>query len=82
MKADIAILGGGIVGCNIAWHLASRQGGAKIVVIERDPSYQNAATPLGNGGIRRLFSLPENIGMAQYGLDFYAAFAERLAIDG
>lgn len=82
MQADIAILGGGIVGCNIAWHLANQQGGARIVVIERDPSYQRAATPLGNGGIRRLFSLPENIAMAQDGLDFYANFAERLAIDG
>ena len=82
MSAEVAILGGGIVGCSIAWHLANRDAGARITVIERDPSYQRAATPLGNGGIRQLFSLPENIGMAQYGLDFYANFAEELAIDG
>lgn len=82
MITDIVILGGGIVGCSIAWHLASRDGAVSVTVIERDPSYQRAATPLGNGGIRQLFSLPENIAMAQYSLDFYANFEERLAVDG
>lgn len=51
------------------------------MVIERDPTYQRAATPLGNGGIRQLFSLPENIAMAQYGLDFYANFAETMSMN-
>ena len=33
-------------------------------------------------GIRQLFSLPENIQMARYGLDFFAGFHETMAIDG
>ena len=82
MKTDIAILGGGIVGSSIAWHLATAAGAGDVVVIERDPTYEFAATPRGNGGIRQLFSLPENIAMAQYGLAFYRDFHERLAVDG
>ncbi len=82
MKCDIAILGGGIVGASIAWHLTASGRAGDVVVIERDPTYEFAATPRGNGGIRQLFSLPENIAMAQYGLDFYSDFSGRVAPSG
>ncbi len=82
MRADIAILGGGIIGSSIAYHLAASGRGGRVVVIERDPTYEFAATPRANGGIRLLFSLPENIAMARYGREFYAGFAERMAVDG
>lgn len=82
MRADIAILGGGIIGSSIAYHLAASGQAGRVAVIERDPTYEFAATPRANGGIRLLFSLPENIAMARYGRDFYAGFAERMAVDG
>jgi glycine/D-amino acid oxidase-like deaminating enzyme len=82
MRADIVILGGGIVGCSIAHHVAGSGQAGRVVVIERDPTYEFAATPRANGGIRLLFSLPENIAMARYGRDFYAGFAETMALDG
>lgn len=82
MKFDIVILGGGIVGASIAWHLAADGRAGTVGVIERDPTYEFAATPRGNGGIRQLFSLPENIAMAQYGLDFYGHFGKRVALEG
>ena len=52
MKADVAIIGGGIIGTSIAWHLRQADQAADIVVVERDPTYELAATPRGNGGIR------------------------------
>jgi len=82
VRVDIAILGGGIIGSSIAYHLGASGQAGRVVVIERDPSYEFAATPRANGGIRLLFSLPENIAMARYGRDFYAGFAERMAVDG
>lgn len=82
MRADIAILGGGIIGSSIAYHLARTGRAGSVVVVERDPTYAFAATPRANGGIRLLFSLPENIAMARYGRDFYAGFAETMAVDG
>jgi len=82
MKADIVIIGGGIVGSSIAYHLARAGDAGDVLVIERDPTYEHAATPRSNGGIRRLFSLPENIEMATYGLDFYSRFATDMALDG
>ncbi|MEM7408162.1 MAG: FAD-binding oxidoreductase [Pseudomonadota bacterium] len=80
-SADVVIAGGGIIGSSIAYHLAVR-GVSEVVVIERDPTYELAATPRSNGGIRRLFSRPQNIQMAAHGLAFYRAFAETMAVDG
>jgi len=82
MHANIVIVGGGIIGSSIAYHLARAGGAGDVVVIERDPTYEHAATPRSNGGIRRLFSQPRNIEIASYGLGFYRDFAETMALDG
>ncbi len=82
MDCDILIIGGGIVGSSIAYHLAREGRGGEIVVVEPDPSYACAATPRGNGGIRQLFSRPENIAMAQYGLAFFRDFETAMAVGG
>ena len=82
MGCDILIIGGGIVGSSIAYHLAREGRGGEIVVVEPDPTYEFAATPRGNGGIRQLFSLPEYIAMAQYGLAFFRDFEAEMAVDG
>ncbi len=82
MKADIIIVGGGIVGSSIAYHLSQLAGAGTVLVLERDHTYTHAATPLANGGIRRLFSLPENIQMADFGLSFYQRFSEDMRVEG
>ncbi len=81
-RADIVVIGGGIVGSAIAYFLARSGRAGKIAVVEPDPSYAFAATPAANGGIRQLFSLPENIEMARFGLDFFADFHREMAVDG
>jgi glycine/D-amino acid oxidase-like deaminating enzyme len=82
MKYDIAIIGGGIIGSAIAYFLARTNRSGSIAVIEPDLSYRLAATPQGAGGVRQLFSLPENIRMSRYSLDFYVNFARTMAVDG
>ena len=82
MRADIVIVGGGIIGSSIACHLVTAGNAGDVVVIERDPSYEHAATPRSNGGIRRLFSNRQNIEMASYGLTFYCDFAKSMAVAG
>ncbi len=82
MRADIVIIGGGIVGSSVAFFLARGGRAGNVAVVEPDPSYEFAATPAANGGVRQLFSLPENILMAQYGLRFFAEFHKAMAVDG
>jgi FAD-dependent oxidoreductase domain-containing protein 1 len=60
-RADIAIIGGGIMGSATAYALKSGGFPGSITVIERDPSYRASSTALSVGGIRLQFSTPENI---------------------
>ena len=81
MKYDIAIIGGGIIGSAIAYFLARTGQAGSIAVIEPDSTYRLAATPRSGGGVRQLFSLPENIQMSSYSVQFFADFANVMAID-
>src|ERR1044071_2804027 len=78
----IAIIGGGVIGSSIAYHLALAGHAADAVVIEPDPTYEFAATPRATGGIRQLFTVPENIRMAQYGHEVYGQFEALMVVDG
>src|SRR3984885_8924753 len=80
--AKIVIIGGGVIGSSIAYYLALAGHAADVVVIEPDPSYEFAATPRATGGIRQLFTVPENIRMAQYGHEIYGRFETLMAGGG
>lgn len=82
MRYDIAIIGGGMIGSSIAYFLARTGRAGSIAVIEPDSTYELATTPTGAGGIRQLFSQPENIYMSRYSLQFYSEFAATMAVDG
>lgn len=82
MSTDIVVIGGGIIGSSIAYFLSRSGSGARVVVVEPDPTYACSATLRASGGIRRLFSLPENIEMSKYSLDFYLDFEAHVGIPG
>jgi len=80
---DIVIIGGGIMGCSIAYWLKKRSPtGLNIVVVERDPTYSRSSTVLSVGGLRQQFSLAENIEMSLFGADFLRESKQLLSIDG
>ena len=82
MHADVVIAGGGVIGSSIACYLAASGRAGNVIVVEPDPTYEFAATPRSVGGIRELFTLPENIAMSQYGKEVYGNFAALMAVDG
>ena len=43
--AKIIIIGGGVIGSSIAYHLAVAGHAGDVVVIEPDPTYEFAASP-------------------------------------
>ncbi len=82
-SADVAIVGGGVIGSAIAYFLRSDPGfDGRVVVIERDPSYRRASSALSASSIRQQFSTPENIRMSQFGFDFLRRTSEHLSVDG
>src|SRR5215813_934362 len=74
---DVAIIGGGIVGSSIAYHLVAA-GCKNVVVIERETAQGKGSTGKSMGGVRAQFSTPVNIQMSLYSIPFYASFEERL----
>ena len=80
-RYDIAIIGGGVMGCAAAYFLQVA-GVGRTCVIEPDPTYAKASTPIATGGCRRLFSRPENILMSQFSIAFFRDFAQHMAVDG
>ena len=82
MKTDIAILGGGVIGASVAYFLKLLDPSIEVLVVERDPTYEWASTPRASGGIRRLFSLHENIELSNFSILFYDNFSNKMAVDG
>src|SRR5258706_11690181 len=80
-QSEVAIIGGGVIGCAAAYFL-KLAGVGRVCVIEPDPTYAKAATPVATGGCRRLFALPENIRMSQFSIDFFKGFGEHMAVNG
>lgn len=82
VKADVLVIGGGAMGASVAYFVKLLEPGAEVVVAERDPAYSLASTPRASGGIRRLFSLPENIELSVYSIAFFEGFPATMAVDG
>jgi sarcosine oxidase subunit beta len=77
--ADVAIVGGGIMGASTAYHLASR-GCNNVVILEKDLLAQ-ASTGLSAGGIRQQFSHPANIRLSQESVRVFERFEELFGVD-
>ena len=71
--ADVVIIGSGIVGSSVAYHLA-HAGCTNVLVIEREAHQGKGSTGKSMGGVRAQFSTPVNIQMSKYSIDFFAKF--------
>ena len=82
-RYDAVVIGGGVTGCSTALFLAREPGfDGKVLVVERDPTYENAPSAKATGGFRQQFSTPENIRIGLFGVHFLKHLDEYLAVDG
>lgn len=79
---DIVIIGGGIIGSSVAYHVLARDPAARVCVVEPDPSYEFASALRSSGGCRVQFTCPENIAMSLYSLDVIKNFENTMAANG
>ena len=57
-NADVVIIGGGVMGCSLAYHLASRK--VDVLLLERD-ALGSGSTGRNAGGVRQQFSSEVNV---------------------
>ena len=77
--ASIVIIGGGVVGCSIAYHLA-RRGQRDVVVLERE-TVGSGTTSKAAGGIRAQFSTETEIRFSLESLRVLQNFTEEFGVD-
>lgn len=80
-SADVVVIGGGIIGCSVAYHLL-QLGAGHVVVLEREETLAAQTTFAGAGFIATWSGSAKGSGepelwLEHYGLAFYRALAQR-----
>ncbi len=78
---DVVIIGGAIMGSSTAWWLTQLGFTGRVLVVERDPTYEKAATTLSFSCIRQQFSTELNIRISQFGADFVQSLRAQMGGD-
>lgn len=73
---DVVVIGAGVIGCSVAWHLA-RLGAGRVLVLEQG-QVGNGTSAMSSGILRTHYSVPENMELARRSWRFYERFAEEL----
>ncbi len=79
-KADAVIIGGGIIGMAIAFHLAREKFG-RVVLVEKEQFLGSWSTSKAAGGIRAQFSSKVNVQMSMLSEQLFCRFKEDTGSD-
>ncbi|MEB3203658.1 MAG: FAD-binding oxidoreductase [Candidatus Sericytochromatia bacterium] len=77
--AEAVVVGGGIIGASIAYHLAAH-GMTRVVLLEREKLFGADSTGKCAGGIRAQFTTPVNIALSLASVPRFVAFAEEMGV--
>lgn len=69
-NAEVVIVGGGVVGASVAYHLTER-GCRDVLILERENALGCGSTGKATGGVRAQFETEINIKLSLYSLDFF-----------
>lgn len=74
-SADVVVVGGGVIGCSIAYHLARR--GQSVVLCERE-TLGSQSTGKCAGGVRQQYSAEVNVLMQRYSVEAFTRFPDEV----
>jgi sarcosine oxidase subunit beta len=76
-SCDIAVVGAGVIGCSVAFHL-SRLGQRDVWILEREALPGTGSTSRANGGIRAQFTTEVNIAMSLASMEILDGLAAEM----
>jgi sarcosine oxidase, subunit beta len=79
-RADIVVIGGGVMGASCAYHLV-RAGVSDVVLLERESSFGTGATGRCAGGVRYQFATEVNVRLSLASLPHFESFREETGLD-
>lgn len=72
---DVVIVGGAMIGSSIAWFLSDNPDfKGRVLVVERDPTYEFSSTAHTNSCMRQQFTREINVGISQFAAEFVKNF--------
>ncbi|MEL6504001.1 MAG: FAD-binding oxidoreductase [Pseudomonadota bacterium] len=79
---DVVIIGGGIMGASTAWFLTENPDfDGRVLVVERDPTYEFASTTHTNSCMRQQFSEALNVRISQFAAEFVKNIRQHMGGD-
>ena len=79
-RAAVAVVGGGVVGASVAYHLAKR-GVRDVVVLDRGAGPGNGSTSRATGGFRAQFATKVNVGLSLLAREKLRVFSDETGVD-
>jgi sarcosine oxidase subunit beta len=76
---EVLIVGGGVVGCSIAYHLAQR--GVRDVTVVEQATVGSGSSGKAVGGVRQQFSTPVSVRMSRLSLESFRRFPAEMGAD-
>jgi sarcosine oxidase subunit beta len=78
-RYDVIVIGAGVIGCSVAWHLCAL-GAGRVLVLER-AAIGGGTTSQSSGILRTHYSIGENVELARASWQAFADFAAYLGDD-
>lgn len=78
-RFGVVIIGAGIIGTSIAWHLA-RAGRKDVAVLEKEATAGLGSTSKAAGGIRVQFSSPVNVELSRLSIERFEKFEQEMGV--
>jgi sarcosine oxidase subunit beta len=75
--ADVLVIGGGVIGASVAYHLLERNPRFRVVLLEREREVGTGATAKATGGVRHQFSTEANIRLTLLSYPYFTHARER-----
>lgn len=80
MSVDVAIVGAGVVGASVAWHLR-KLGVGKVVLLEREALPGRGSTGRATGGFRAQFATGVNVRLSLLSREKLRRFRDEVGVD-
>src|SRR6267378_328134 len=75
---DLIIIGGGIIGGSVLYHLSQLGYPGRVLVLEREDALSKGSTALSAGGFRNIWTTPINMRLTSWSIERLKRFADEL----
>ncbi len=79
--ADAVVIGAGIIGASVAYHLKAAAPGWRVVLLEANEAPGAGETRWATGGVRHQFGTEANVRLSLLSAPYFETFEERFGVD-